>query len=446
MSKTTVSSRVARKFLDKGRAQIDKIAKSPNESRLMKHVIIGNGAAGIHAAEQIRHLDATANITVVAGEKFPPYCRPMISLVLEGAASFEQITVRPPDYYSLNDIDAVVGERVVSVDIDKQQVTTDAGKNIPYDRLLIATGADPARIKAENLHLKGIFYMRTEADVREIEQMLPQVRRALVLGGGLVGFKAAYALLRRRIPVTMLIRSNHPLSMQVDEFAGKMILQELLKNGLEVRTGVEALSFSGSESVEKAYLSDGSTLSCEMVIIGKGVKPACELLPPDRIKTDLGILVDESLRTSVPEIFAAGDVAESFDVARQGPRVNALWPVAIEQGRIAGMNMAGRRVFYRGSLSRNIIRIFDLDVLTSGIVTPPEESQFTVITRFEARRKLYRKLVFEGDKLVGLVMLNRIEQGGILMSLINQEIPVTIRKERLLESSFNYSQLMRATA
>jgi NAD(P)H-nitrite reductase large subunit len=181
-----------------------------------------------------------------------------------------------------------------------------------------------------------------------------------------------------------------------------------------------------------------------MAVIGKGVNPAVSFLPRDKIKVDLGIVVDEHLETSLPGVFASGDVAEHIDIARKTRWVNAIWPVAVEQGRIAGMNMAGRRVCYPGSLSRNVIRIFGTDVLTVGLVNPPANGDFESIFSYDRHAKTYRKLVFRDDKLVGLVMVNCVEQGGVLVSLIHNEIPIRIRgsRERLIAPSFNYSQLL----
>ncbi len=408
----------------------------------LNYVIIGNGVAGIHAAETLRQLDPNGTITMISDEVFPPYCRPMISMVLEGAVPPEKLPIRSSSFYEEFKIEPVLGNRVSAVDVDNRAVSVN-GKVYPYDKLLIATGADPRRIKAEGLELKNIFFMRTETHVRQILATLPTVRKALVLGGGLVGFKASYGLLRRGIQVTMLIRSGYPLSMQVDSEAGRMVWDELKAHGLDVRIGVEATAFEGKDSVTKAHLSDGTLLPCDMVVIGKGVFPARGLVPKEKIKVDAGIVVDEHMETSAPGVFAAGDVAESIDIARKSPWVNAIWPEAVAQGRIAGMNMAGRRTAYKGSLSRNVIRIFGMDVMTAGLITPPEAEGFDILKVADSRAKTYRKMVFKGDRLVGMVMVNAIEQGGVLMSLIQSETPIRAPREALLKPCFNFKQLMQ---
>ena len=408
----------------------------------MSYVILGNGVAGVHAAETIRQLDPNGKITMISDEVFPPYCRPMISMVLEGSVPPEKLPIRPSSFYEEFKIEQVLGNRVSAVDVDNRAVSVN-GKGYSYDKLLVATGADPRRIKADGLELKNIFFMRTETHVRQMLSTLPTIRKALVLGGGLVGFKASYGLLRRGIQVIMLIRSGYPLSMQVDSEAGRMIWDELKAHGLDVRLGVEATAFEGKDTVSRAHLSDGSFLPCDMVVIGKGVFPARGFIPKEKIKVDAGIVVDEHMETSAPGVFAAGDVAESIDIARKSPWVNAIWPEAVAQGRIAGMNMAGRRTAYKGSLSRNVIRIFGMDVMTAGLITPPEAEGFDILKVTDSRAKTYRKLVFRGDRLVGIVMVNAIEQGGVLMALIQSETPIKLPREALLKPSFNFKQLMQ---
>ncbi|MGE0083299.1 MAG: NAD(P)/FAD-dependent oxidoreductase [Desulfococcaceae bacterium] len=413
----------------------------------MKYVIIGNGAAGLHAAESIRSFDAEGSITMTGDETMLPYCRPMISMVLEGSVQPEKLPIRNARFYEDLNITAVLGKRVSAIDTENRQIFIPENRGtdvraIGFDRLLIATGADPRPVKAEGLDLKNIFYMRNQAHVRGMLAELPSVRTALVLGGGLVGFKAAYGLLRRGIRVTMLIRSGYPLSMQADETAGKMILAELIRHGLEVRAGTGVSAFAGEKSVRCAHLSDGTEMPCDMAVIGKGVLPALSFVPREKIATDLGVLVNEHMETNIPGIYAAGDVAQFTDIARGISWVNAIWPEAVNQGRTAGMNMAGRPVSYKGSLGRNVIRIFSTDIMTAGIVNPPKNEGYEVLADVNPRRGTYRKLVFRGDLLTGMVMVNHIEQGGLLMSLIQSRHPVIIDKEQLLAPSFNYSRML----
>ncbi|MFO7716543.1 NAD(P)/FAD-dependent oxidoreductase [Desulfosarcina sp.] len=408
----------------------------------MKHVIIGNGIAGVSGAEAIRMQDATADITIIGDETFPPYSRPMISQVLDGSQPHGRLPIRSDHFYDDLKIIALLGQRADSIDVDNRQVLLADGTRVDFERLLIAAGADARPLKAEGLGLKNIFYMRTQEHVKQQLSALEGARRAVVLGGGLVGFKAAYGLLKRGLGVTMLIASEYPLSMQVDETAGRMILNELVGAGLIVEVGVTVCAFEGNGSVQAAVTDAGTRLPCDMVIIGKGVLPCRTFIPKGQIEVDLGVVVDEHLQTRVPGIYAAGDVAEMVDIARGCRWVNALWPEAAGQGRVAGLNMAGRSVAYPGSLSRNVMRVFDLDVLTVGNANPRGDGDYRIVQTSGAAEKYYRRLVIRDDVLVGAVMINGIEQGGVLRSLIENRIPIRLPPESLIASGFNFGRLL----
>ena len=408
----------------------------------MKYVIIGNGIAGTNALESIRRFDPEGEIRVFGDETLPPYCRPMISHLLEGAVGPERLPVRSRDFYDKHRAEAMLGQRISAIDVDQKQVALPTGEAFSYDRLLLASGADPRAIDAEGTDLENIFFMRTEAQVRTMVDRLPEVRRALVLGGGLVGFKAAYGLLRRNIAVTMLIGSGYPLSMQVDKTAGKMIQSVLEERGLEVRTGVSVAAFEGNGRVREALLSDGSQISCDLVVIGKGVSPAGGFLPADRIDMETGILVNSRMETSCPDIYAAGDAAECLDIARGYYRVNAIWPEAVSQGRVAGMNMAGIPTDYRGSVSRNVIRIFDLDVMSGGTLDDRDMDDSCRTVVFEDRRRgVYRKLALKDNILIGFVLVGRIDAGGILANQVQSRMPVMLSDSELASPDLNFARI-----
>jgi NAD(P)H-nitrite reductase large subunit len=407
----------------------------------MRYVIIGNGIAGISAVEAIRELDREGEIIVIGDETVTPYSRPMICQVLEGSQPHEKLPIRSADFYERLNVTSILGKRIQHLDVGDKRVGFENGQWVDFDRLLIASGADPRPVEAKGLTLKNIFYMRTEKHARQQVEALSDARQALVLGGGLVGFKAAYGLLRRGLKVTMLITSGYPLSLQVDEPAGKLILDQLLQHGLDVRVGVSVTAFEGNGKVTAAHTDSGETLPCDMVIIGKGVLPALDFVPRERIEVDLGIVVDRHLQSSATDIFAAGDAAETVDIARQRPWVNAIWPEAAAQGRVAGFNMAGRPVACSGSLSRNVMRIFDLDLMTVGLANPYNPSDYQIVRSENKLNNTYRSLVFDQDCLVGAVLINQIEQGGILRGLIETRQPLTVPPEVLMAPEFNFARL-----
>ncbi|MDJ0783872.1 MAG: FAD-dependent oxidoreductase [Desulfosarcinaceae bacterium] len=410
----------------------------------MTHLIIGNGIAGVCAAEAIREMDADTPIVMVSDENLPPYSRPMLSQILEGAQPFEKLPVRSPAFYDQLHITPVLGARVSAVHPTDKRVSFADGRQLPYQRLLIASGADARRLTVPGGDLANIFYLRTAADVRLQLAAIGDARRALVLGGGLVGFKAAYGLMKQGLPVTMLITSAHPLSMQVDPVAGAMIRDTLVTHGLNVEVGISVTAFDGERQVSAAHTDDGRVLPCDLVIVGKGVRPAVTYLPADEIQIDLGVLVDGHLQTSAADVYAAGDVAEARDLVRHVPWVNAIWPEAALQGRIAGQNMAGRPVRYAGSLGRNVMRVFDLDVMALGLANAEGLEGLQVIRSGGAAAGWFRSLVLRDGVLVGATVINRFEQGGLLRALIEQGRPLPVPPESLLSPNFNIARLLWA--
>ncbi|SLM28830.1 Pyridine nucleotide-disulfide oxidoreductase [Desulfamplus magnetovallimortis] len=415
----------------------------------MKYLIIGNGIAGTSAAEAIRKTDTQGKIIMVGDESGVPYSRPMITYLLEGSCTKQQLPIRSSDFYRNLDITPLLGHRVIALDAAKQSVTLANGETLDYDRLLVASGADPRAIKATGADLDNIFYMRTSAQAIKQIEALPGVKKAVVLGGGLVGFKSAYALFKRGIKVTLVITSPYPLSMQVDEKAGEMLMQEMISNGFGIRVGASAVSFESSSSrknqVSSVILDTGEEIPCDIVIAGKGVTPAHSFIAENMIEKDWGIRVDQYMKTMVPNIYAAGDVAETFDIARDCNWINAIWPEAAIQGQIAGMNMAGYKVRHEGSLGRNVMRVFGLDVMTMGFANADKNSfkgaHFASRLNPSSSNPWYRKLVFKDNLLVGAVLVNHIEQGGIIRALIENKVPVTVSPETMLSLHFNFAKL-----
>ena len=408
----------------------------------MKYLILGGGVAGVQAAETIRQHDPDSPITLIGGETGLPYCRPMITLVLGGKISPEQMVIRNQDFFTSFRIEAVVGEWVQQIDVENKQVFTDKGKSYSFDRLLIATGANPKSMVLKGSDLKNVFHLRSREHVENMVRALKSAKKVLVLGCGLVGLKAALELFHRGLEVTVAERLGRPLPVVVDDKAGQMISRQLERMGIKVITDAEVTGLGGKAEVKEAFLSDGLRIPCDAVIIAVGIQPATEFIPTEAIQVNDGIMVNQSMETTVPGIYAAGDVAESLDIAHHERRVNAIWPVAVEQGRAAGMNMAGRKVLNQGSVGRNVFRINGMDVVSGGVVNPYPEKNYEIRSMEDHRRETYRKIVFQDEVPVGFIMVNDIEQAGVFLSLVQRKIPVGKHKERLMHPSFNVKQVL----
>jgi len=270
--------------------------------------------------------------------------------------------------------------------------------------------------------------------------MLDKVKEVVVLGGGLIGLGDAYALRQRKIGVTVVVKSPQILSQMVDMDAARIIASCLEKNGIKIMTGVAAKEITGGKSVEGILLDNGKTLACQLVIIGKGVKPNTEIASKCGVKVGDGILVDEFLKASDKDIFASGDVAETYDIARDSKRINALWPCAIEQGEIAGLNMAGKKTVYNGSLSMNSVDFFGLASISMCITKPGEEKEYEIISR--TGENLYKKFVLKKNRIVGMVLVGDIAPAGVVSTLIKNKIDVSSIKDILPDDNFNYAKIM----
>lgn len=406
----------------------------------MHYAIIGSSAAGISAIEAIRTKDKLSKITVISDEKKPLYSRCLISYLLAGTIDEKKIWYRPDSFFKDNKVEALLGVRAEKIDIKKKEITLSNKEKVKFDKLLIATGASPKLEDIPGIDKKGVFPLRTIDHAIEIQSMLDEVKCAAVLGGGLIGLRAAYALKNRGKDVSVFVKSGSILSQIIDKDAAGLMQQRIEEKGIKIFTGLSAKEITGSKSVKGVALDDGSRHDSELVIIGKGVSPNIEIAKDSGINTNWGILVDDHLRTSVKDIFAAGDVAETNDIALEESSINAIWPAACEQGRLAGLNMAGENEIYEGGLAMNSIEFFGLPVISVGI-TRPKASAYKEIVKKDAGKNIYKKIVLKDGIIRGVIFVNSIENIGIIGALIKNKIDVTSIKDVILEDYFDYGKI-----
>ena len=405
----------------------------------MKHVIIGGSAAGVSAAETIRKHDKEADITVISDEAFPLYSRCLLTYLIAGAIDESKLCFKDKNFYKDNKIKICLGQKAISLDRKKKKVILDNKTEVPYDKLIIATGASAKTVDIPGNNKKGVFTVRTIDDARGIVKMLGNVKSAVVLGGGLIGLKDAYALRRSGKNVAVIVKSPQVLSQMVDADAARIIQRALEKNGINIMTGLAAKEILGGKSVEGVLLDNGEKLECQLVIIGKGVNPNTKLASDSGIEVKDGIIADEFLETSDKNIFTAGDAAETYDIARGTKRVNALWPCAVEQGVVAGLNMLGKKTSYDGSLSMNSVDFFGLASVSMGI-TKPKKEEYEVISK--TLENSYKKFILKENRIAGMVLVGDIKSAGIVSVLIRNKIDVSSIRHILLDENFNYAKIM----
>ena len=405
------------------------------------YVIIGNSAAGIAASREVRRQDPKGRITILSDEPTLGYSRVMLPLYIAGKINRPGMVFAMRDFYAGLRINLVRGDAVESIDPKGQRVFTGKGVNFPYDRLLIATGASPRILDLPGSNLPGIHYLRKMSDAERIRRDLASFRGpVLLVGGGLVSVKALEALIHRKRKVYMVISSNRILSQMLDETASHLFLDGLREKGVSVRLSTDVQAFEGKDRIEGARLSDGTFLPCSLAIIGKGVRPNIGLLEGAGIQLNEGIVVDPHMATSLPSIYAAGDVAETLDLLEKRHRGQPIWPLAAEGGRIAGANMADRPCVLPGGLRMNIVEALGMRAVSVGAEQGEQTFRY-----FPRAGSVYRKLSFSGGRLTGFLLAGDIRCAGVLTSLVKTETPVSPSVlEEGLEHGFSYSPRFRA--
>ena len=412
----------------------------------MRYLIVGNSAAGLNAAEAIRSRDAEGTVTIVSAEDYPAYSRCLIPYFMEGKVSEEDMLYRPKDYYQTNRFEVLLGKTVVSTDPAGKSVALDNGEKLPYDKLLIATGGSPEIPDVPGMDKDGVFGFRTTVDLQGILRVAKTADSAIVLGGGCVGLMAASGLHSLGLKVTVVIRSPHLLSQVADAEAGEIFRRRFEANGVSVVTGADVAEVLGGDKVEGAKLDNGTELKCQIIVVGKGVNSNIGLVANTDIRTHWGIIVDDELRTSAPDIYAAGDVAETMDIVTGRETVNAIWPAAAEQGRIAGANMAGEHQKYEGSMRMNSAEFFGLPLISTGLVKPKAPEEYEILTRYVVQKEIFRKVVLRDNVVVGAVLVGEIESAGVYATLMRKKVDVSSVKDRLLDSDFGFATVLPLVA
>lgn len=407
----------------------------------MKVVIVGNSAAGIAAAENLRNIEPLVKITMISEENRPPYARCLIAEVVAGSASIDSIRYRTDSFYENRGISLVRGARVNSIDPAGRVISCGEKGEFSYDKLLLATGSRPVCVEIEGAGLEGVFVLRSYDQAETIGRYAAGGKEAVVIGGGLVGLKAAYALRRRGLPVTVVVKSKHILTRQLDDFSAGMVEGELREAGINFIYGQNPVEFTGrpgGKALRSIVLEDGREIPAALALVAKGVRPNADLVHEAGGDTATGIKVNDYMETSLPDVYAAGDCIEVKDcvTGRQAP--SALWTLAVEQGRFAAYNIAGRRKAYPQPLTRlNAAQFGKLPFISAGAVDEGEE----YLTWKEAGG-IYRMLAVREDRLVGCIMVGSIQQGGIYTSLIKSKRPLGNLKSDILKGRISAANLI----
>lgn len=404
----------------------------------MEYVIVGNSAAAIGAIEGIRSIDGSGKITLFSDEPYHTYSRPLISYYLYGKVSADKMYYRPLDYYEKYKVNARLQTRVGSLLLPEKEIALDSGEKVHYDKLILATGGKPIVPPMPGRELDGVTTFLKWDDVKALENTLYPGIRTVVIGAGLIGIKAAEALIKRGAEVKVVELANRVLSAILDEAAAGMVQDNLEKQGIRFFLNNTVAEILGQEGkVCGIRLQDGTEETCDRVIIAIGVSPNHELAKGTDIEINRGIIVNEQLATNIADVYAAGDVAEGYDTLYRQRRVLPILPNAYKQGFTAGLNMAGGNESYRGGFAMNSIGFFDLPMITAGIVKP-EGEEFTELIQADKAKNYYKKIVLRAGKIVGFIALNQVDRAGILTGLMDKEVDVSPFQNDLFKEDFGY--------
>lgn len=404
----------------------------------MKYLIVGASAAGLNAAKNLELMDPHGEITILSAEEVYPYSKMSLPYLLSNK-------LRKKDYLFLSRPSKsrlLLGQRVVEVDVEKKTVSTIKNETFTYDKLLIATGAEPY---VPDMEIEGSPLVLTVRNLSDMENLKEKIKNSynkmvILSGAGLVNSEIADALAELKIPATFVIGSKRMLSQIVDDNGSEIIAKRALENGMELLTGESIVKVQEKEDHINVFLSSGKVLQGSSVVVGKGVTPTIDFLKNTPIKYDRGILVNEYLETSVKDVYAAGDVTESKDLISGKYESHALWPVAMEQSRLAAANMAGFSWKYPPEVSRNIVNLFGEVVFTGGI---SKEDAYDVYK--EKVSNQYHKILVRDGKLVGFVFVGGVLDPGVYLAAMRNQWDISHLLNEAIKGALSYSMFNSPT-
>ncbi|MGE4485556.1 MAG: NAD(P)/FAD-dependent oxidoreductase [Oscillospiraceae bacterium] len=380
----------------------------------MRYLIIGNSIAAAGAVEGIREEDQSGEITIVGDETHHVYSRPLISYLLQGKTDLERMKYRPDDFYEKNGCKMILGKKAISIDKEKKNVALDDGTILDYDKLLVATGSSPFTPPMTGLDSvpKRFCFMDLDS-ATALEAELAPYKRVLIIGGGLIGLKCAEGIADRVGEITVVDLAPRILSSILNDEGAHIVQAHLEKQGMKFILGASVSSFEGNT----AHMSSGETLEFDILVTAVGVRPNVSLIKDAGGEIGRGITTDTSMKTSLPDIYAAGDCAESFDISVGMNRILAILPNAYRGGRTAGTNMAGGTAEFNKVIPMNAIGFFGLHIITAGSY----DGDIYEVSDEES----YKKLFYKDDILKGYILIGKVDKAGIYTSLIREQTPLT---------------------
>lgn len=405
----------------------------------MHHVIIGAGPAGVTAAETLRKHAPDSQITLIGDEPEPPYSRMAIPYLLIENIEEQGTHLRKTDGHYDNHGIQVLRQRVEKVDAANKSLNLNDGSSISFDKLLIATGSSPVSPPVPGIDLPGVHPCWTLEDARAIVGLAKQGANVVLMGAGFIGCIILEALASRGVNLTVVEMENRMVPRMMNETSGNMIKAWCESRGVTVHTSTKVEEIKQDGEGLSVKLSNGSSIPANLVISATGVRSNIGFIEGISINTNHGIVVNEYMQSSHPDIYAAGDVAEGLDFSTCEFSVQAIQPTAVEHGRVAGLNMAGKTTAHHGSVNMNVLDTLGLISSSFGLWMGVDGG--SNIELHEPDKFRYLNLQFDGDILVGASSVGLTQHVGVLRGMIQSRLRLGVWKDRLLE---NPTRIMEA--
>jgi nitrite reductase (NADH) large subunit len=389
-------------------------------------VVVGNGMAGMRTAEELLELAPQLyDITVFGAEPYGNYNRILLSPVLAGEKSVDDIVIHSRDWYAAKGIELHAGDPVVAIDRGRRVVRSQSGVEASYDRLLFATGSKPLLIPVPGHTLPGVFSFR---DIKDVESMIAAARdhrHAVIIGGGLLGLEAANGLLRQGMSVTVVHLIDSLMERQLDKSASVLLQKALERKGLRFLLNARTTEIVGSERVTAVRLDDGTEIAADLVVMTVGVRPNIELAQQAGLYCERGIVVDDTLQTYDPRVYAVGECVQ-HRMATFG-LVAPIW----DQARVCGAHLAGaghRRYVQRATATR--LKVTGVDLYSAGDFLGGPSTEDLLLR--DPRRGVYKRLVLERDRVIGAVLYGDVKDGAWYFELIQNRTDISQLRSQLL--------------
>ena len=422
-----------------------------------RHLIVGMGAAGIAAAETIRREDPSADVLLVSEDAYGYYSRPGLAYYLTGEIPEQMLYP-----FSQKDVDHLhlrrIQGRVARLHLQAHRVELQQGESLPYDRLLLATGSQAAMPGLPGVDLQGVVKLDDMDDARQILKRSRRARGAVVVGGGITALEIVEGLRARRVSTHYFMRRDRYWGNVLDETESRIVEHRLTEEGVQIHYHTELSEILGKgDRVSGVLTTDGRQIKCGLVAVAIGVRPRKELADEVGLETDRGILVNEYLQTSAPDVFAAGDVAQVLDPFSGRAILDTLWGVAVAQGRAAGLNMVGRGTPYRKAVPFNVTRLAGLTTTIIGTVGRGVDADLLGIARGDSETwrqlpdaiaaqedfQVNRLRILVGERtLIGAIVMGDQTLSQPLHRLIAQQTDITAIRDRLLQPGANLGDLI----